>query len=136
MALGGLKLFHATRDGHGWFGGLCFVAFGSWMLVERMTYIQIDARQLWPLFLVAIGGYMVWRGSHRAARRGRGRRPLAFRRHGDPERRQSRQQLARLRGGDLTAIMGGCDIDLRQAAINGEAVIDVFAVWGGIESGA
>jgi len=37
------------------------------------------------------------------------------------------------RGGDLTAVMGGCEIDLRQAAINGDATIDVFAVWGGIE---
>ncbi len=37
------------------------------------------------------------------------------------------------RSGELLAIMGGLEIDLRKAAINGDAVIDIFALWGGIE---
>jgi predicted membrane protein len=37
------------------------------------------------------------------------------------------------RGADLLAIMGGLQIDLRRAAIHGEAVMDVFVMWGGIE---
>src|SRR5262249_10537224 len=38
------------------------------------------------------------------------------------------------RGGELTAIMGGCHVDLRDATLAGnEAVIDIFAIMGGIE---
>jgi hypothetical protein len=35
-------------------------------------------------------------------------------------------------GGEITAIMGGCDLDLRQSSINGDAVLNVFVLCGGI----
>jgi predicted membrane protein len=46
-------------------------------------------------------------------------------------RKSSSQQL---RGGDVTAIMGGGKLDLRDAKIQGnEAVLDVFTIMGGME---
>ncbi|HEV7484185.1 MAG TPA: DUF5668 domain-containing protein [Thermoanaerobaculia bacterium] len=36
-------------------------------------------------------------------------------------------------GGDVVAVMGGCEINLAAAKITSEAVIDVLAFWGGIE---
>jgi hypothetical protein len=37
-----------------------------------------------------------------------------------------------LRGGEVTAILGGCTLDMRGSSIEGEAVLNVFAVCGGI----
>jgi predicted membrane protein len=51
---------------------------------------------------------------------------------GSVERRNNSQDF---RGGSSTAVMGRCEIDLRAAAIAAphEAVLEVFAMWGGIE---
>jgi predicted membrane protein len=135
VAVGALKLWHATRDGHGWFGGLLFIGIGAWMLIEQIVYITIEARQLLPLMLVFLGGYMIWRGfgGQRRERSSDGHDSFsALAIMGGVARRSSSQAF---RGADLTAVMGGCEIDLRQASIapGSEAVIDVFAFWGGID---
>jgi predicted membrane protein len=51
---------------------------------------------------------------------------------GGVERRNNSQDF---RGGSATAFMGHCEIDLRTASIASpnEAVLEVFAMWGGIE---
>ena len=36
-------------------------------------------------------------------------------------------------GGELSTIMGGLEIDLRNAEIKSEAILDIFALMGGIE---
>jgi predicted membrane protein len=135
VAIGLLKLYHAARGGQGWIGGLFFVSIGAWMLIERIVYFRIDAREVMPLFLVFLGGYMVWRGfgGRRAVRADDGQSSFsALAIMGGVARRSNTQTF---RGADLTAIMGGCEIDLRKASIEPgtEAVIDVFAMWGGVE---
>lgn len=137
-AIGLLKLYQAARSGRGWFGGLFLVSIGVWMLIERIVSVRIEAHQVMPLFLVFLGGYMVWRGiGGRSPSRSRGLdggeadfSALAI--MGGVQRRSNAQTF---RGADLTAVMGGCEIDLRQASIapGTEAVIDIFAFWGGIE---
>src|SRR6185437_1343789 len=61
VAVGLLKLWHA-RTGQGVAGGFFLVAVGSWMLLEQVVAIQIRLHDVWPLFFVFIGGYMVWKG--------------------------------------------------------------------------
>ena len=78
---------------------------------------------------------MVWRGfgGRRTVRSGDANSTFsALAIMGGVARRSNAQAF---RGADLTAVMGGCEIDLRQASMEPgtEAVIDVFALWGGIE---
>jgi len=134
VGVGLLKLWHA-REGQGWVGGFFLVLLGGWMLLEHVVAIRISIGDVWPLLFVFLGGYMVWKGLG-GARHG----PVA-----DGQTRFSalaimsgvvrRSNTQTFQGADLTAIMGGCEIDLRQASIapGAEAVIDVFAFWGGID---
>jgi predicted membrane protein len=134
VAVGLLKLWH-VREGQGWVGGFFLVLLGGWMLLERVVAIRISLHDLWPLLFVFFGGYMVWKGLGGVgpARASDGRNRFSALAIMSGVVRRSNTQT--FQGADLTAIMGGCEIDLRQASIapGTEAVIDVFAFWGGID---
>lgn len=131
IAVGLLKLWQGS--GGAIFGGFIFVFAGVWLLLQAMGIVTVSLWNLWPMLLVFAGASMVWRGMY-----GRDDRATA-----DTYSTVSATAVFAgvnrgstskgFRGGDLTAIFGGCQIDLRQAAIESEAVIDVFAMWGGIE---
>ena len=133
IAVGLLKLWD-SREGHGGsFGGFVITLAGLWLLLRATADIPIGVQDIWPLLLVLVGAHLVWRavGGRRRLRSADDYGVLSALAILSGVNRASNSHA--FRGGDLTAIMGGCDIDLRHAAIAGDAVIDVFALWGGIE---
>jgi len=132
IAVGLMKLWSGGRGAS--LHGLIFFFAGVWLLLESLSIVTISLWALWPVLLIIAGGSMVWRGING---------PACPREDTDTHSTVNavavlgglnrRNNSRTFRGGDLTAVMGGCQIDLTNAALDGEAVIDVFAMWGGIE---
>ncbi|WP_426114723.1 LiaF transmembrane domain-containing protein [Massilia sp. PWRC2] len=133
IGLGVLKLVDSRRS-EGYLVGAALVGIGVMMILHRLGVIYFNWRMVWPVLLIALGAATVYRAV--------GGRPVAgaalaasdatiaiFAILGGFERRIISPVFA---GGEVTAIMGGCALDLRNSSIVGEAVINVFAVWGGV----
>ncbi|MEZ5315858.1 MAG: DUF5668 domain-containing protein [Vicinamibacterales bacterium] len=135
VALGIAKLLQRGQRSSQVFG-VVLILVGLSISVDRFWAIRIDLSRYWPLILVAIGVLIVsraWQGPHGVsatpATSDSTLSEFAF--WSAVKRRVS---SAAFRRADLTAIMGGIELDLRPASTSGgEAVIDVFAMWGGIE---
>jgi predicted membrane protein len=121
--------------------GIVLIAIGLAMTMNRLGYYYISWRTVWPLAMIGLGGLILYRtmGGGRVvhiktdpytkddAKSGNVVDITAI--LGGFERRVSTQDF---RGGEITAIMGGCSLDLREAMLVNEAVINVSAIWGGI----
>ena len=133
IAIGLAKLWQDRREQGSSIGGVIFTLVGTWLLFDTLGYVDANPIDFWPLLLVFIGTVIVWQGI-------RGRRQRSGASTNDTINAVAilsgvnrGSNSISFKGGELTAFMGGCEIDLRNAEINGEAAIDVFAMWGGIE---
>lgn len=137
----GLARIVQPRGTLGRFGGVIWLLVGIALLIDRLGVFDIRFWDLWPLLLVLIGFQVIRRSW--APRTAPSARPgtdsptsadnvvSGFALMSGVRRTITSQDF---RGGDLTAIMGGCEVDLRQASISGgTAVLDLFVFWGGID---
>lgn len=136
IVVGAIKLFD-TSSSDGYFLGAVLMLVGVLMLLGRLGYIYFSWRAVWPIMLIALGGSVLYKAVTGRRLIGASLKGVADAEDvvdvtailGGFERRITSQHF---KGGEVTAIMGGCALDMRGAQIDTEAVINVFAVWGGI----
>jgi predicted membrane protein len=141
FVMSGLVALFSDGPRSGRITGIVLIAIGLALTLNRLGYHFISWRTFWPLVMIGVGGLILWRTIG-------GGRVVQFRKDsytkddakadsvvditailGGFERRISTTDF---RGGEVTAIMGGCSLDLREAGLLDEAVIHVSAIWGGI----
>ncbi|NRR30595.1 hypothetical protein HSX11_10380 [Oxalobacteraceae bacterium] len=120
--------------------GGALILFGVLLTLRAVGLIYFSFRVLWPVLMILAGVAVVYRSI--TGRRIFEQRPRAAAQTTDDRvinvtavmggfvRRVNSDDF---RGGEITALMGGCELDLRQCSINGEAVLNVFAMFGGIQ---
>ena len=119
------------------FAGALLLLFGITSLLNGLGLISIGWDVLFPLAIIGVGLMVVFRAKNRKAAL-----DLAGPAAGSDETVldlnailggfQRKVTTQDFRGAEVTAIMGGCDLDMRTASLNGTAVINVFALMGGI----
>jgi predicted membrane protein len=136
ILVGVIKLFD-TNSSDGYFLGAILILVGVLMIMGRLGLIYFSWRALWPLMLIALGGSVLYKAITGRRLIGNSLKDVSSSDDvvditailGGFERRIATPNF---KGGEVTAVMGGCALDMRGSQIETEAVINVFVMWGGI----
>lgn len=137
IAIGIAKLVD-SQDAPGRTWGIILIIAGFVLVGDEIPLPflhNITLWQLWPLALIAFGGMMLWQALEG--------KPLTGRRWGGTTCQLNqyavfgggkRKICGDFKGGDVFALFGGYEVDLRNASMEGnEAVINANAMFGGVE---
>lgn len=134
IAVGMVKLVDSA-DNNGRAAGGVIVGLGVFFLARNLGFIDIGLWDLWPVILIAVGLMMLFErtswmpfGAVQGASKTGGKEAAVF---GGGKRVIVDQNFTHAK---FDAVFGGFEIDLRRAGMaGGEAVLDLNAVFGGIE---
>ena len=131
ILIGLSRIFQPPEYRNLWFGSI-FTLVGILFLLDNFDLISFGFRELWPFILIIVGIGILRHGY--GGSKGRST-DVDYINHsavlGGGEYHYTSKTL---KGGKLFSFMGGCEVDLRQADIQGDQMtIDVFTMMGGVE---
>ena len=142
IALGVVRLVDSRGSGSIVAGGL-LTGIGALLLLDNLGLIVFDWRIFWPAILIALGILMLFRttqwaqppqGSASAPGQPPPQQPGMLNIHAMFTGVDRRIDAQDFRGGQIHAMFGGVEIDLRGAALaEAQATLDVNATFGGVD---
>lgn len=137
----GVSIIIQARSNSSQVFGWILTVIGTLMLLGRMEIIYFRLWDWWPVILIVIGINFLF--SARKRNKSFFTQPFENSAVDSDSYIKNTAMLGGIKriitskefqGGEISAVMGGCEIDLRDAEIKGkEAVLDVNIIMGGIE---
>ena len=147
-----LGLFVGVKHSFRNFGWIVLVGVGAAFMLEEYVPDMHVKVYLWPILIMALGLKMIFRPHGRYNRRWErhmyGRRGGRFSAFGN-EKSSSSEDTVEIdlvfsgfrkniiskdfKGGTISCVFGGGELNLSQADINGEAILEVNQVFGGVK---
>jgi hypothetical protein len=131
IGMGVVKVRQPLEDGQRANGVALLLIGGMFQLMALLSF-----GKAWPLILIAFGAFLVWQGT-RSGVPGATAAEAQSPHVSDLALMGGVKKSVRtpdFRGGYITAVMGGVDLDLRKSKIQtSPAVLDVVMFWGGID---
>lgn len=114
--------------------GAVLSVVGFMLLSNELDWFSFHFWQLWPIVLIAAGTSLVVRSMRGPAAADGTDRSAEVHTFAMMAGIHQKFDTLDFRGGDVSALMGGVELDLRSArTAQPQVVIDVFAWWGGID---
>lgn len=133
-----------------YWGGI-LISIGVLFQLNNLDIIDFHFQDLWPIIIILIGFEIIKTALYRKKydKDGQGREHHKFFSHLHDAREVGSDYIQvsailgggeynfsnkNLKGGSVTAIMGGCEIDLRDAQMHGDQIyLDITTIMGGVE---